>query len=318
MQRSWFSIGATQPSRLARRAAVAVALSAAACVAPAQAQFAAPGSVPPAGEAAAPRPPVPAITRRAARRAAASGPEAAIAERTLLQNGNQSRLELERRDGQLVAVKLQLAGVASDGSGKVCRVDLAAAGPFVAKELGKESGLPRYGLPVEGCEMSFSVLNASALMKGPGQACVFAKEACRVDVSGLWGPPAETVAKTSRDIEKARSKADQAVRAHYKMLIGRAGGHDAVKVVAREQAAFSAEREMVCRAYDGEVQHGFCHARFSEARAAELAARLGVSQKAEGETPRRERRRARKQHEATPAAAPPASTGGGGTTPSLF
>ncbi|QLP96550.1 MAG: hypothetical protein HZY79_02865 [Rhodoblastus sp.] len=85
------------------------------------------------------------------------------------------------------------------------------------------------------------------------------------------------------------------MRAHYKTLIGRAGGHDAVKVVAREQAGFTSEREMACGAYESEVQHGFCHARFTEARAAELAARLGVSNRAEADQPRRERRKARRQ-----------------------
>jgi hypothetical protein len=104
------------------------------------------------------------------------------------------------------------------------------------------------------------------------------------------------------------------VRSHYKTLIGRAVGNEAVKTVAREQAGFSAEREMVCRPYDKEVEHGFCHARFSEARAAELAARLGVSARAEADAPRKEKRKARKRDD-KPA---PASAGGGATTPSLF
>ncbi|QLP96549.1 MAG: hypothetical protein HZY79_02860 [Rhodoblastus sp.] len=146
---------------------------------------------------------------RARRRAAAAsgaGVEAAIVDRTLSLNGSQSRLELERREGKLFAAKLQLVGVASDGSGKACRVDLAARGPIEAKELGKETGLTRYELPAEGCAMSFSALNGAVLMKGPGQACVFAKEACRSDVTGMWGPPAASVARSARHREGAQPR----------------------------------------------------------------------------------------------------------------
>jgi hypothetical protein len=297
-----------------------LALAATACAgallfaAPARAQFAAPGAVPPTGLSISPDSLKPDGERPRRRRAPAAAADPAFLDRTLLQNGGQSRLEVERRDGGLVAARLQLAGLASDGSGKACQVDLTASGALRLAELGGESGLPRYEVPAEGCAMSFTALNGAALMKGPGQACVFAKEACRVDVSGLWGPPAASVLKIARDIEKARSRADQAVRSHYKTLIGRAVGNEAVKTVAREQAGFSAEREMVCRPYDKEVEHGFCHARFSEARAAELAARLGVSARAEADAPRKEKRKARKRDD-KPA---PASAGGGATTPSLF
>lgn len=298
--------------RLAFSAVAAVAVFGAASL-PAKAQFAAPGSVPPAGAspaaeaepAAAPRP-----RRRARRVEASSGSDAAIVERTLSLNGSQSRLELERRDGKLVAAKLQLVGVAGDGSGKVCRVDVAASGPITTRELGRESGLARYELPVEGCEMTFSALNGAVLMKGPGHACHFAREACRSDVAGMWGPPAEAVARNAREIEQSRSRADQQVRAHYKALISRAGGREAVKTVAREQAGFTSEREMVCGSYENEVQHGFCHARFTEARSAELAARLGVTNKAEADAPKRERRKPKAQ-DAAPAT-------GGLSTPSLF
>jgi hypothetical protein len=284
-----------------------------ATVGAAQAQFAAPGSVSPdAPSLAAPPADAGLPTLRRRRAAPAASAADTITQRTLLQNGALGRLELERRDGALAATRLQLSGLASDGSGKVCRVDLAAAGPVVARDLGKDTGLNRYELPVQGCDMTFSALNAAVLMKGPGQACVFAREACRVDVSGMWGPPAASVVKSARDIEKARGRAEQQVRSHYKTLIGRAGGHDAVKVVAREQAGFTSEREMACGGYENETAHGFCHARYTEARAAELAARLGVSNRAQADEPRAERRKRRHDK---PAAAPAAP---GTTTPSLF
>ncbi len=49
---------------------------------------------------------------------------------------------------------------------------------------------------------------------------------------------------------------------------------NAVKAVASEQAGFTSEREMTCRDYARESVHGFCSARFTELRAAELAARV--------------------------------------------
>ena len=50
-----------------------------------------------------------------------------------------------------------------------------------------------------------------------------------------------------------------------------------LEVIAREQAGFSAEREMTCRDFQREGQMGFCAARITEARAASLRARLGLN-----------------------------------------
>ena len=49
-----------------------------------------------------------------------------------------------------------------------------------------------------------------------------------------------------------------------------------MRPVVAEQAAFSADRETMCRSYRREAAHGFCNARFTEGRAVVLAARLGV------------------------------------------
>ena len=56
----------------------------------------------------------------------------------------------------------------------------------------------------------------------------------------------------------------------------RARGQD-VRPVVTEQAAFSSDREQVCRSYAREGSHGFCHVRITEGRAIALATRLGVS-----------------------------------------
>ena len=49
-----------------------------------------------------------------------------------------------------------------------------------------------------------------------------------------------------------------------------------MRPVVAEQAAFSADRETMCRSYRREAAHGFCNARFTEGRAVVLAARLGI------------------------------------------
>ncbi|GJE44933.1 hypothetical protein AEGHOMDF_4126 [Methylobacterium soli] len=66
------------------------------------------------------------------------------------------------------------------------------------------------------------------------------------------------------------------MRDNYKLMTQRARRED-VRPIVTEQAAFSSDREQVCRTYAREGAHGFCHLRFSEARALALATRLGVS-----------------------------------------
>jgi hypothetical protein len=304
--------------------AFALALSATLLAAsPARAQFAMPGSVSPDILAI----PETAPQTRPARRARsapkpAESPSAdvktaqpTVEDRTLLLNGYQSRLDLERRDGGLVAVKMELVGLATDGSGKSCRIDVTASGPLRATEIARDVGAPRYELPVEGCAMRFAALDGAVVMQAPAAACVFAAQACRVDVAGMWGPTAAAVMRRARDIEKSRSRSEETVRAYYKALMRRASGRDAVKDVAREQAGFTSERDMACRNYDQETQHGFCHARYTEARAAELAARL----RADGGQPeavvRFEKPKPRKEKKPQSAPAPAAS---GPSTPALF
>jgi hypothetical protein len=48
-------------------------------------------------------------------------------------------------------------------------------------------------------------------------------------------------------------------------------------MVAREQASFSSEREQTCRDFNREGNHGFCAAKFTEARALSLRARTAAA-----------------------------------------
>lgn len=242
--------------------------------------------------------------------------EDAALDRTLLQNGSQSRLELERRDGKIVAAKLQLAGLSTAQSGQTCRIDLTASGPIPATPLGRSTGLSRFELPVEGCKFVFDVLEGAVLMEGgPSNVCEFKQSACRVDVGGVWGPPASVLAGQAREIESARGQADQTLRGNFKTLAGHAVGKEQVRLVVREQAAFTSEREVTCRNYDRENAHGFCGARYTQARAAQIWARINGGKVEEakagepqaGEKPRKPRRKP--QREAPAAGEAPRSGG---------
>ena len=65
------------------------------------------------------------------------------------------------------------------------------------------------------------------------------------------------------------------MRDNYKVLTQRAKP-EGVRPVVAEQAAFSADREMVCRSYAREGSTNFCNAKYSEARALALGTRLGI------------------------------------------
>jgi hypothetical protein len=106
----------------------------------------------------------------------------------------------------------------------------------------------------------------------------------------MWGPePAQLMPKV-RDFEAMRASADKIVRDNYKVLASRARPENARPIIA-EQAAFSSDREMMCRSYAREATTSFCNAKFTEARALSLATRLGVSLSTASAEPRPRPRR---------------------------
>jgi len=149
--------------------------------------------------------------------------------------------------------------------------------PLPLAPRGRPNGLPRYEIAAPSCPIAGDLLDGALWVRGPAEACLVEAADCRVDPRGLWGPEPASLAAMARTIDQDRGAADRAVRENYKALAQRAKPQD-VRGVVSEQAAFSAEREMLCRAYAREAAHGFCNARFTEARAAELAARLGLAQ----------------------------------------
>jgi hypothetical protein len=111
---------------------------------------------------------------------------------------------------------------------------------------------------------------------GAGPICTFSAADCATTPVGLWGPAAATLIPRAGEFDTARGVADKAVRDNYKLMTQRARRED-VRPIVSEQAAFSSDREQLCRTYAREGTHGFCHLRVTENRALALATRLGAN-----------------------------------------
>jgi hypothetical protein len=99
------------------------------------------------------------------------------------------------------------------------------------------------------------------------------------------------------------------MRANFKALLARTDGKEAVKLVAREQAGFTSQREMICRDYRDETKHGFCAARVTEARAVTLAARIAEPAPASAQETGKKPRPKKPRPSPTRAASPTTGTG---------
>ena len=200
----------------------------------------------------------------------------AVVGRELKQNGSNGSLRIERTARGDLRARLTVLGRRAAQSVETCRIPIGGpdGAPLVSQ--GRPDGVSRYQLQDPTCPLQIDVLDEAVLVKGPPEACVFAALSCQADAGGLWGPePAQLVGR-ARDYEQARGSADKAVRDNYKVMVQRARP-EGVRPIVAEQAAFSSDREMLCRTYAREGSHSFCNSRFTEARAISLATKLGVT-----------------------------------------
>ncbi len=208
--------------------------------------------------------------------------EEQIVDRDLSLNGAQGLIWLQRASGGgLEITALSLAGEQISHPGVECRLDVVAGAPIAAKAAGKPNGLLRYEVGIAACPFALDVLDGAVLVMRPGKTCDFAAADCRVDPTGLWGPPAAAIDdKAAKQFERERGAAETTMRANFRALLASAGKNKAaVKAIASEQAGFSSDREVACRNYAGEDAHGFCALRLTQARAFALEAQLGVGGK---------------------------------------
>lgn len=232
--------------------------------------------LPPEGEPGVPSGPIPPAAPPPARPIVLKAPsEDSVLGRELKLNGGSGSLRLERIGRSELRAQIVLAGSKLSDETESCAVDLGGGQPVALSNRGRVEGLPRYDAQAPACPIQFDVLDGAVLVNAPAEVCVFQEADCKVEPKGMWGPEPSGLLPKARDIEDARGTADKAVRENYKALAQRAGPQGLRPVVA-EQAAFSADRETVCRSYRREGAHGFCNARFTEGRAVALAARLGL------------------------------------------
>jgi hypothetical protein len=200
--------------------------------------------------------------------------EEAILGRPLRRNGGLGEAVFEKTaTGH--GLRLNVQGFQSENLTEPCAVSFGET-PVPVTAQGRPAGVPRYKLEAAVCPIVFDVLDGAFLVVEPAQPCVVEAAQCRIDPRGLWGPDSRTLPPRAKEIETARGAAERAVREGYRVLTAKA---DAVeqRSIAREQAGFSAERELICRDFQREGQIGFCGARITEARAASIRARLGIT-----------------------------------------
>ena len=198
-----------------------------------------------------------------------------ILNRELKLNGRIGSMRIERA-GAALRLRATLDGTMISKPAESCQVKLGEGTPVALNAQGKPEGLSRYAADAPACALTFDVLEGAILVQGPEAACTVEAADCRVDPRGMWGPEPAALLPQAGALEQDRGLADRAVRDNYKVLTQRAGPQGVRPIVA-EQAAFSSEREQVCREYAREGAHGFCHARYTEARLASLANKLGLT-----------------------------------------
>ncbi|GJE07812.1 MULTISPECIES: hypothetical protein [Methylobacterium] len=194
----------------------------------------------------------------------------------LLLNGLTGSLKLERA-GAAMTARVVLPGSKVSQPTESCKVPLAEGRPVTLTSEGRPDGVARFEAAAAECPLRFEVWEGGVLVTalGGNPVCTFTAADCATTPVGFWGPAAPTLIGRSGEFDAARGVADKAVRDNFKIMTQRARRED-VRGIVTEQAAFSSDREQLCRTYAREGAHGFCHLRHTEARALSLAQRLGA------------------------------------------
>lgn len=217
--------------------------------------------------------------------------EESVVGRDLKLNGINGSLRLDRQ-GSDMKLRLTLIGRRAPQSVETCNVPIGGADGLPLVSLGRPEGTPRYQAQDPACPMQIDIVDEAVIVKGPADVCVFQALGCQADPSGMWGPDPSQIVARAKDYESGRASADKAVRENYKVLTQRAKP-DAVRAVVAEQAAFSADREMMCKSYAREGTTSFCNSKYSEARALALGSRLGIGTTASTQSAETRPRRSR-------------------------
>ena len=202
--------------------------------------------------------------------------EDTITARPLSLDGQRGTMSFARSGSDLTLTALALNGDKISKPNQSCTVSVALPKPLVVMPAGRPAGMIRYDVPVAACPFSVDVLDGAVLVSRPDGSCAFAAADCLVAPSGLWGPPAADISPGRiKDLERQRTRIEATMRANFRSVLKKAGkDRQAVKAIAGEQAAFSSDREVTCRDYQGEAAHGFCSTQIAKARALALGAKF--------------------------------------------
>lgn len=225
------------------------------------------------GDPAAVRPPAGPVPSRPVLLVAPS--EDSVVGRDLKLNGTAGTLRIDRSGSGMRAL-VSYAGSKISNPVEACTIAVSGGQPVNLVSEGRPENLARYRTDAAVCPLTFEILDGAVLVDSKTPVCEIAESDCKAEVAGLWGPDPATLIPRAKDFEQQRGTADKAVRENYKALTQRAQPQ-AVRPIVSEQAAFSAEREQICKSYAREGTHGFCNARVSEGRALVLASRLGMA-----------------------------------------
>lgn len=218
---------------------------------------------------AAPPPPKPIVIR-------APGEDTVVGQDLLL-NGLSGTLRIDRAAGGFSG-KMVVPGTKISQPAETCAVPVSGGTPVALADKGRSEGVLHLEMAAGQCPLRLDLLDGSVLVTPPGDGdqCTFRVDDCSASPKGLWGPGPAGLLPRAGEFDSGRGSADRAVRENYKVMTQRVRGPD-VRPIVTEQAAFSSDREQLCRGYAREAAHGFCHLRVTEARALSLAARLGLT-----------------------------------------
>jgi hypothetical protein len=213
-------------------------------------------------------------------------------------NGTSGLIAFERSK-PLEISRLVLVGENTTRSYEPCRVEISG-GKIPVRPAPPERGLVSYAVEMEACPFSIDVLDGAVRVRG--EVCEITAASCRVDPTGVWGPPGSSIsAEEAKSVERLRGRYEKEVRDLFRAVIAAAGKDRAKqKQIAADQAGFSSRREVACRDYAGEDRHGFCASRITLARAVALSAELHGASPVAKPAPKRPARPKATVHAAPP------------------
>lgn len=218
--------------------------------------------------------------------------EESIIDRELLHEGSKGVIGFQRGpDKTLLITKLVMEGEQISSPAEACRVDVNPGEPIPVRPASQAGGLAHFSVDLAACPFSFNLMNGAIFVSPDTEACTFQAADCKIDLSGLWGPDGSSFSeKQIKAMEHSRASAEVTMRTNYRALQSLAGKDRAqVKKNAHDQAGFSSEREVICRNYAHEDQHGFCALQITLSRALGLATEYNekAEAKAEAKTTKR-------------------------------